>query len=184
MSRIGKHPITVPTGIKVAVEKSAVKVSGPQGSLEVSLRPGISVEIKDNHINVLRADEERKTRSIHGLMRTLIANMVKGCAEGFTKRLEIVGVGYKAEVQGSNLNLSLGFSHPVKYPLPKGITAAVEKMTSVTIKGADKQLVGQVAADIRALRRPEPYKGKGIRYADEVIRMKAGKAGKGAAAAK
>ena len=184
MSRIGKLPISVPTGVKVAVEKAGVKVSGPQGSLEVSLRPGISVEVKDNHIYVARADEERKTRALHGLMRTLIANMVRGCSEGFSKRLEIVGVGYKADVQGSNVNLSLGFSHPVKYALPKGITAAVDKLTSITIKGADKQLVGQVAADIRALRKPEPYKGKGIKYSDEVIRIKAGKAGKGAGAAK
>lgn len=178
MSRIGKQTIAVPANVKVALEGKNVKVTGPQGSLEVSVRDEISVELKDSLITVKRADESRTAKSLHGLTRTLIANMVKGTSEGFQKKLDIVGVGYKAEVQGNSLNLALGYSHPVKYELPKGISAAVEKQTAITIKGADKQLVGQVAADIRAFRKPEPYKGKGIKYSDEVIRRKAGKAGK------
>ncbi|MBE7416030.1 MAG: 50S ribosomal protein L6 [Deltaproteobacteria bacterium] len=178
MSRIGKQAIAVPANVKVALEGKKVKVTGPQGALEVSVRDEISVEVKDSQITVKRADDSRTAKSLHGLTRTLIANMVKGTSEGFQKKLDIVGVGYKAEVQGNSLNLALGYSHPVKYELPKGISAAVEKQTAITIKGADKQLVGQVAADIRAFRKPEPYKGKGIKYADEVIRRKAGKAGK------
>lgn len=180
MSRIGKLAIQVPQGVKVALEGSLVKVSGKEGALELPVRPEIKVEMKDSSIQVKRADDSRTARSLHGLTRTLIANMVKGVSEGFTKRLDIVGVGYKADVQGSTVNLALGFSHPVKYQLPKGISATVDKQTAIIIKGADKQAVGQVAADIRALRPPEPYKGKGIKYSDEVIRRKAGKAGKAA----
>lgn len=179
MSRIGKLPINLPAGVKVAVAGSRITVAGAQASLEINLNPEIKVEVKDSIVHVLRSDDGRRARSLHGLTRTLIANMVKGVTEGFQKRLDIVGVGYKAEVQGNVVNLALGYSHPIKYPLPKGISAAVDKQTAITIKGADKQLVGQVAADIRALRMPEPYKGKGIKYADEVIRRKAGKAGKG-----
>jgi len=178
MSRIGKQTIAVPANVKVAVEGKKVKVTGPQGALDLSVRDEITVELKDSEISVKRSDDSRTARALHGLTRTLIANMVKGTSEGFQKRLEIVGVGYKAEVQGNVLNMALGYSHPVKYELPKGISAAVEKQTGVIIKGADKQLVGQVAADIRAFRKPEPYKGKGIKYSDEVIRRKAGKAGK------
>ena len=178
MSRIGKQSIAVPSSVKIALEGGRVKVAGPQGTLEIHLRPEISVAVKDSQVHVARADESRTARSLHGLTRTLIANMVKGVTEGFQKRLDIVGVGYKADVQGNVLNLVLGYSHPIKYELPKGISATVDKQTSITLKGADKQLVGQVAADIRAFRKPEPYKGKGIKYAEEVIRRKAGKAGK------
>lgn len=180
MSRIGKLAITVPSGVKVALSGGTIKVNGPQGALEMPVRPEVKVNISDSVVKVERADESRAARSLHGLTRTLIANMVKGVSEGFQKKLEIIGVGYKADVQGSTVNLALGYSHPVKYELPKGITAAVEKQTLITIKGADKQTVGQVAADIRSLREPEPYKGKGIKYSDEVIRRKAGKAGKAA----
>jgi large subunit ribosomal protein L6 len=148
--------------------------------MELALRDEVTVEVDGSVIRVSRKDDSREARSLHGLTRTLISNMVKGVSEGFSKRLEIVGVGYRAEVKGTSLNLSLGYSHPINYELPKGVTASVEKQTSVILKGADKQLVGQVAAEIRGFRPPEPYKGKGIKYADEVIRRKAGKAGKGA----
>lgn len=178
MSRIGKLPIAVPASVKVAFEGNLMKVSGPQGVLELPLRSEVKVEMADSQIQVTRADDTRIPKALHGLTRTLIANMVKGVTEGFQKKLDIVGVGYKADVQGNILNLALGYSHPVKYELPNGISATVEKQTSITVKGADKQLVGQVAADIRAFRKPEPYKGKGIKYSDEVIRRKAGKAGK------
>ena len=180
MSRIGKLPITVPSNVKVAIDSGVVKTNGPTGSLDLSVRPGISVEVKGTEIIVTRDAETREGRSLHGLTRTLIANMVKGVSDGFTKKLDIVGVGYKADVQGNVVNLALGYSHPVRYELPKNVTATVEKQTAITLKGPDKQVVGQVAADIRALRPPEPYKGKGIKYSDEVIRRKAGKAGKAA----
>ncbi|MBI5234665.1 MAG: 50S ribosomal protein L6 [Deltaproteobacteria bacterium] len=182
MSRIGKNPISVPAGVKVAFDEKGrlFKASGPQGALEFVVRPEIKVDIKGSTIEVGRVDDSRLARSLHGLTRTLAANMVQGVATGFEKRLEIVGVGYKADVAGSMVNLALGFSHPVKYELPKGITASVDKQTSLLIKGPDKQLVGHVAANIRSFRPPEPYKGKGIKYANEVIRRKAGKAGKAA----
>lgn len=180
MSRIGKRPITVPAGVKASLDGKVVKVTGPQGSLELPVRSEVKVDIKGAEILVTRDNDSRISRSLHGLTRTLVANMVKGVTVGFEKKLEIIGVGYKADVQGDTVNLSLGYSHPVKYALPKGVKATVEKSTLVTIKGPDKQVVGQVAADIRALRSPEPYKGKGIKYADEVIRRKAGKAGKAA----
>lgn len=178
MSRIGKLTITVPSNVKVAIDTSRIKVDGPSGALEMPLRSEVKIDMKDSQISVSRVDESRAARSLHGLTRTLIANMLKGVTDGFQKRLDIVGVGYKADVQGATLNLALGYSHPIKYELPKGISATVEKQTAITLKGADKQLVGQVAAEIRAFRKPEPYKGKGIKYSDEVIRRKAGKAGK------
>ncbi|MBI5887429.1 MAG: 50S ribosomal protein L6 [Deltaproteobacteria bacterium] len=180
MSRIGKRPITVPAGVKVAVAGNNVKVTGKIGTLEINMRPEVGVEIQDSNIQVIRKDEGRMGGSFHGLTRTLIANMVKGVSEGFEKKLDIIGVGYKADLQGSLVNLVLGYSHPIKYQLPQGISASIEKQTAITIKGADKQLVGQVAAEIRAMRPPEPYKGKGIKYSAEVVRRKAGKAGKGA----
>ncbi|MBI5234090.1 MAG: 50S ribosomal protein L6, partial [Deltaproteobacteria bacterium] len=173
MSRIGKKPITLPQGVKLAQSKGCVKVAGPLGSLDMVLRGEMSVEVSGNAVNIIRKDESRLSRSLHGLTRTLIANMVKGVAEGFEKKLDIVGIGYKAEVKGDKLNLALGFSHPIVYDLPKGIGVTVEKQTNITLKGADKQLLGQVAAEIRSLRPPEPYKGKGIKYSDEVIRRKA-----------
>lgn len=180
MSRIGKRTVNIPANVKVTLDKGVIKASGPLGALELPLRPEVKVVLEGSEINIQRADESRAARSLHGLTRTLIDNMIKGVNEGFEKKLEIIGVGYKADIQGDVVNLSLGYSHPIKYPLPGGVKAAVDKQTLITIKGPDKQLIGQVAADIRALRMPEPYKGKGIKYANEVIRRKAGKAGKAA----
>ena len=180
MSRIGKQEIQIPSGVKVTLEGRTVKVKGPGGSLEQVLMPEINIEVTDTLVKVLRADDSRSARSLHGLVRSLVANMVTGVSVGFEKKLEIIGVGYKADVKGSVVNLTLGYSHPLDYKLPDGIKVTVDKQTSISIKGADKQAVGQVAADIRSMRKPEPYKGKGIKYADEVIRKKAGKAGKAA----
>lgn len=182
MSRIGKEPIDIASGVNVALEGSTVKVKGPNGALQYVLRDEVSLEIDGSVLRVSRKDDTRQARSMHGLTRTLIANMVKGVSEGFEKRLEIVGVGYRAEAKGNSLKLTLGYSHPIDYELPKGITATVDKQTSIVLKGADKQLVGQVAAEIRAFRPPEPYKGKGVKYVDEFIRRKAGKAAKGVGA--
>jgi len=178
MSRIGKLPIDVPQGVKLTLEGRLVKVSGPQGKLQLNLRPEIKVDIKDNVVTVSKNEETRAASELFGLTRTLVANMIKGVSEGFVKRLDIVGVGYKADVQGNVVNLALGFSHPVKFELPAGVQATVEKQTGIILKGPDKQMIGQVAANIRSLRPPEPYKGKGIKYSDEVVRRKAGKAGK------
>jgi len=178
MSRIGKLPINVPQGVKLALEGRLVKVSGPQGNLQLELRPEINLEVNGNVFTVKKAEDTRSARELFGLTRTLVANMVQGVSEGFTKRLDIVGVGYKADVQGNVVNLALGFSHPIKYELPAGVQATVEKQTGIILKGPDKQMIGQVAANIRSLRPPEPYKGKGIKYSDEVVRRKAGKAGK------
>jgi large subunit ribosomal protein L6 len=182
MSRIGKEPINIASGVKLELEGNTVKVKGPNGELNYALRDEVSVEVEGSVVRVVRKNDSRIARSVHGLTRTLIANMLKGVSEGFEKRLKIVGVGYRAEVKGNTLNITLGYSHPINYELPKGINAAVEKQTSITLKGADKQLVGQVAAEIRAFRPPEPYKGKGVKYADEFIRRKAGKAAKGVGA--
>lgn len=178
MSRIGKLPINVPQGVKLSVEGRLVKVSGPQGKLEIDVRPEIKVDFKDNVVSVSKVEDSRMASGLFGLTRTLIANMITGVSEGFVKRLDIVGVGYKADVQGNVVNMALGYSHPIKYELPSGVSATVEKQTGIILKGADKQLVGQVAANIRSFRPPEPYKGKGIKYSDEVVRRKAGKAGK------
>lgn len=182
MSRIGKQPIQIPGAVKVAVDGAVVKVAGPLGSLECAVRPEIKVEVKGPVIEVTRNDETRTARSLHGLTRSLIANMVKGVTVGYEKKLDIIGVGYKADVQGGVINFALGYSHPIAYSLPKGVSATVDKQTSIVVKGPDKQVIGQVAAEIRALRPPEPYKGKGIKYSDEVVRRKAGKAGKAAGA--
>ena len=181
MSRIGIQPIDIPAGVKVALDGKVVSVTGPKGSLTQDIREEISVKIDGSVITLSRKNEERESVAFHGLMRSLVANMVTGVANGFEKKLEIIGVGYRADVKGSDLNLLLGFSHPIKYALPKGITASVDKQTMISIMGADKQLVGQVAADIRAYRKPEPYKGKGVRYLGEQVRRKAGKAGKAGA---
>ncbi|MDH4227770.1 MAG: 50S ribosomal protein L6 [Deltaproteobacteria bacterium] len=178
MSRIGKKPIKIPGGVKIAKEGQLVKVSGPKGNLSFPVRKEITVSTDGTTVTVTRSAESNLVKGLHGLTRTLISNMIKGVTDGFEKKLEIVGVGYKAEVKGAEINFALGFSNPVVYALPQGISAAVDKQTLVSIKGADKKMVGQVAAEIRSLRPPEPYKGKGIKYADEVIRRKAGKAGK------
>ncbi len=180
MSRIGIQQVALPDGVKATLAGSTLKVNGKGGNLELDIKEEISLEITDKCITVKRRDDTREVRALHGLFRSLVANMVTGVSVGFEKKLEIVGVGYRADVQGSVMNLALGYSHPIKYELPKGIKATVDKQTSILIQGADKQVVGQVAADIRSMRPPEPYKGKGIKYADETIRRKAGKAGKGA----
>lgn len=177
MSRIGKQPIPVPSAAKIEIKDDHLVVSGPKGEITQSLFPGFPVTMEDGVITVDRPGETGSDRSLHGLLRSLIANAVQGVSEGWTKQLEIIGVGYRAEVQGSNINLALGYSHPVIYPIPDGISVEVDKQNRVTITGADKQQVGQVAAELRKLRKPDPYKGKGVRYAGEQIRRKVGKAG-------
>jgi large subunit ribosomal protein L6 len=176
MSRIGRAPISVPQGVEVKQAGSALEVKGPKGILSQHIPTGISLEIGVGVIHVKRKGDAKRVRSLHGLMRTLIANMVTGVTQGFEKGLEIVGIGYRANVQGKNLQLSLGYSHPVLYAIPEGIELVVEKQNKITVKGTDKQKVGQVAAEIRSFRKPEPYKGKGIRYIGEQVRRKAGKA--------
>jgi len=177
MSRIGKLPITVPAGVTVTVDGNTVKVKGPKGELSHKLPGGITLDREDNTLNVKRESEETNHKSLHGLTRSLIANMVEGVTKGYSKQLEITGVGFKAEVRPYGLQLALGFSHPIEYRAPAGIKLTAPQPTAVTIEGPDKALVGQVAAELRNLRPPEPYKGKGIKYAGEVIRRKAGKAG-------
>lgn len=181
MSRIGKQPIEIPTGVTVNVSGSTVTVKGAKETLSIDVRDEVKVAVEGAVANVTRADDSRTARSLHGLTRSLIANMIIGVSTGFEKNLEIVGVGYKAELKGDVLNMILGYSHNIPYKLPKGITAKVDKNTEVKISGADKQVVGQVAAELRSLRPPEPYKGKGVKYQGEHIKRKAGKAGKAGA---
>ena len=177
MSRIGKKPIELPKGVEVKQDGNAVTVKGPKGSLSTTLIPGISVKVENNVLQFARANEEQKSRAFHGLVRALVANNVRGVSEGFKRELDIVGVGYRAEVKGKEVVFQLGYSHPVRFPIPQGIDIAVDaKSGHVTVTGIDKQKVGQTAAEIRSLREPDPYKGKGIKYSDEVIRRKAGKA--------
>jgi len=178
MSRIGKLPIEIPKGVNVTYKDTFIQVEGPKGTLSRNLMEGVSVELSDSSIVVSRVDDSIKSRSAHGLTRTLVSNMVTGVTKGFETALEISGVGYRAEVKGEILNLSLGYSHPINFQLPKGISVEVEKMTKVLVKGIDKELVGQTSAKIREFRSPEPYKGKGIKYAGEKILRKAGKTGK------
>jgi large subunit ribosomal protein L6 len=178
MSRIGKKPIPIPAKVTVTVDGQSVTVKGPKGELSRVLPDGVVVAQEGETIVVQRENESRKARERHGLCRTLIANMIEGVADGYQKRLEIQGVGYRAQVQGKNLNLSVGYSHPVIFEPPEGIQFAVESNTNVIVSGIDKEIVGNIAAKIRASRPPEPYKGKGVRYAGEYIRRKAGKAGK------
>ena len=177
MSRIGKRPIVIPKGVTVTVDGSDVKVKGPRGELERTVHSLISVTVSDGQITVARPDEEPQSKALHGLTRTLVFNMVEGVTTGFKKQLEIVGVGYKAEARPYGLQLALGFSHPVEYRAPKGIKLSAPQPTSIVIEGANKETVGQVAAELRQLRPPEPYKGKGIKYVGEIVRRKAGKAG-------
>ncbi len=178
MSRIGKQPIPIPDKVQVVLEGRKITVKGPKGSLTREIHPLATVENTGKELLVKRRDDTRRSRSIHGLTRTLVNNMVVGVSQGFSKELIVTGVGYKVEENGKGLELHLGYSHPIEFPVPEGITARVEKKKEIkiTIEGYDKELVGLVAARIRALRPPEPYKGKGIRYADEVIQRKAGKA--------
>ncbi len=179
MSRIGKQPITIPAGVDVTIDGSRVQVKGPKGELVHEAPATITVAREGDVILVTRPDDERANRALHGLTRSLVANMVVGVAEGFARELDIVGVGYRALAQGSNrIELQLGFSHPVHFDAPAGVTFEVPQPTHITIRGCDKQLVGQVAANIRKIRKPEPYKGKGIRYADERVLRKAGKSAK------
>ena len=177
MSRIGKLPVVLSQGVTATVDGSRVEVKGPKGSLGLTVHERLAVSVDNGAVVVRRKDDERESRAVHGLTRTLIANMVTGVTKGFEKTLEISGVGYRAEVQGQTLTMQLGYSHPVKYVLPKGISAKVDRNVVVTISGIDKELVGQTAATIRAFRRPDVYKGKGIKYADERLRRKAGKSG-------
>ena len=177
MSRIGKLPVPVPNGVTVTVDGNTVKVKGPKGELSHRLPGGITVDRGDNALNIQRASDETNHKSLHGLTRSLIANMMEGVTKGYRKQLEITGVGYKAEVRPYGLQLALGFSHSIEYKAPAGIKLTAPQPTQIVIDGADKALVGQVAAELRSLRPPEPYKGKGIRYAGEIIRRKAGKAG-------
>ncbi len=177
MSRIGKRPVTIPGNVKVNIIGQTVTVEGPKGTLSRTLRPEVSVAIEDGTLFVTRAGDDKDERSLHGLSRTLVANMVEGVTNGFTKSLDLVGVGYRATLQGRKLVLTVGYSHPVEIDPPQGIEIAVEGTNKVHVKGADKQLVGDIAADIRSVRPPEPYKGKGIKYAGEVVRRKAGKSG-------
>jgi large subunit ribosomal protein L6 len=175
MSRVGKAPIALPSGVTVTVEGGVVKVKGPKGALESKLAADVSVRVEENTLTVERGSESKQVRSLHGTTRALVANMVKGVSEGFFRNLDIIGVGYGAELKGKNLHLRIGFSHPCVYEPPQGIEIEVPESTRIVVRGTDKQLVGQVAADIRAFRPPEPYKGKGIRYHDEYVRRKAGK---------
>jgi large subunit ribosomal protein L6 len=179
MSRIGRLPIPVPSGVDVAIDGQTVSVKGPKGSLAHTVAAPIAVErTEDGVLQVTRPDDERASRALHGLSRTLIANMITGVTEGYSKTLEIVGVGYRVQARGSDLEFALGYSHPVPVKAPDGITFTVEAPTRLRVTGIDKQQVGQVAANIRKLRKPDPYKGKGVRYQGEVIKRKVGKTGK------
>jgi large subunit ribosomal protein L6 len=177
MSRIGKLPVIVPAGVTVKIDGNHVSVKGPQGELSRTIPSNISISMDGNTITLTRPSDENKDKAMHGLSRTLVANMVEGCSKGYMKSLEITGVGYKAEPKPFGLQLALGYSHQIQYKAPAGIKLSAPQPTQVVIEGADKEKVGQVAAEIRLLRPPEPYKGKGIKYTGEVIRRKAGKAG-------
>lgn len=179
MSRIGNAPVAIPGGVEITASPSEVKVKGPKGELATELPEGITVEVEEGSVKLVRANDERETKALHGLVRSLVNNMIIGVSEGFQKDLELRGVGYRVAAKGKDaLELQLGFSHPVSYKAPAGIEFEVPEQTKIMVKGIDKQVVGQVAADIRAFREPEPYKGKGIRYVGEYVIRKAGKAAK------
>ena len=178
MSRIGRMPIDIPGGVEVKIDGQAVTVKGPKGELELTVASPIEVAIEDNQVVVTRPDDERNSRSLHGLTRTLIANQIIGVTQGYSKGLEVVGTGYRVQAKGEGVEFALGFSHPVTVNPPAGITFTVEGNNKLTVSGIDKQAVGEVAANIRKIRKPEPYKGKGERYAGEIVRRKAGKSGK------
>ena len=182
MSRIGKAPVTIPSGVKVKIEGPQLHIEGPKGKLSIVVPDSLTVNQDQQHLKVERQGEESSDKAMHGLYRALINNMVQGVVSGFSKELEIVGVGYRAQLQGKQLSLSVGFSHPVVMDIPQGITVEVPKPTVVIVRGFDKQLVGQFAANLRRVAPPEPYKGKGIKYAGEMIRRKAGKAATGSGA--
>lgn len=177
MSRIGKRPIDIPKGVTVTLEKGQMTVKGPRGELSRRLHPAMQIAVEDSTITVGRPSEENEHKALHGLTRTLIANMVEGVTSGFRKNLELVGVGYRAETKPFGLQLALGYSHPIQYKAPEGIKLTATAPTAITVEGSNKEVVGQVAAEIRSLRPPEPYKGKGVKYQGEQVRRKAGKAG-------
>jgi large subunit ribosomal protein L6 len=180
MSRIGRMPVVLQKGVNAVLNDGMLTMEGPKGRLQTRVAPGYAVEIGADRIEVKRPGDSQQQRALHGLMRKLVANMAQGVSNGFSRVLEINGVGYRAELRGSNINLTLGYSHPIIYQLPPGVTARVDRQVIITLESADRQLLGSVAAEIRALRPPEPYKGKGIKYAAETIRRKAGKAAAGA----
>jgi len=181
MSRIGRQPVSIPQGVKVNLDGAVVRAEGPKGKLSQPIPAGLSAKIENNQLLISRSGDDRKVRALHGLARALMANMVTGVKDGFERKLEIVGIGYRAQLQGRAIQLALGYSHPVIFPLPEGVTAEIDRQVSITLRGADKAVLGQTAAKLRALRKPDPYKGKGIRYANEVVRKKVGKkAGAGA----
>jgi large subunit ribosomal protein L6 len=182
MSRIGRKPVSIPQGVKVNLDGAVIRAEGPKGKLSQPVPAGISAKIENNQLVISRSGEDRKVRALHGLARALVANMVTGVKDGFERKLEIVGIGYRAQLQGGRvIQLALGYSHPVIFPLPEGVTAEIDRQVSITLRGADKAVLGQTAAKLRALRKPDPYKGKGIRYQNEVVRRKVGKkAGAGA----
>lgn len=177
MSRIGKNPVAVPDGVDVSIDGSRVTVKGPKGEVSNVLPESVSVKLEDGEVKVERPSDAARDKAMHGLARSLVANMVEGVTEGFSKRLEILGVGYRAEASGDTVRLTLGFSHPIVYDVPEGIEVATPSPTQIEIRGADKQRVGQVAAELRGYRPAEPYKGKGVRYQGEQVRRKAGKTG-------
>jgi large subunit ribosomal protein L6 len=178
MSRIGKLPVAIPKDVKVDFNNNLISAAGPKGSLDLKIPDTIDVKIQDGEILVLKRDDSRDSRRVQGLIRSLVDNVISGVSKGFEKKLNIVGVGYKAAVKGDVLNMALGYSHPINYKIPSGINIDVDRLTSITVSGLDKQLVGSVAAKIRSFRPPEPYKGKGIKYKEEFIKRKVGKAGK------
>ena len=181
MSRIGRQPVNIPQGVKVLVEGATVRAEGPKGKLMQAVPVGVTAKLENNQILISRSGDDRKVRALHGLARALVANMVTGVKDGFERKLEIVGIGYRAQVQGRVIQLALGYSHPIIFPLPEGVTVEIDRQVSITLRAADKAVLGQTAAKLRALREPDPYKGKGIRYSDEVVRRKVGKkAGAGA----
>ncbi|MGC9373371.1 MAG: 50S ribosomal protein L6 [Thermovirgaceae bacterium] len=177
MSRIGRKPISLPDGVTVTEESGTIRVKGPKGELSMDLVPGVKVDVNGQAVSVTRTSEDKRTRAFHGMTRALVNNLVVGVSQGFEKRLEIVGVGWRAQMQGKTLVLNLGYSNPVQYEPPEGVEITIDGPTKISVKGIDKQAVGQTAAVIRGFRPPEPYKGKGIRYADEYVIRKAGKAG-------
>jgi large subunit ribosomal protein L6 len=177
MSRIGKKPIPVPDKVKVEIKPNSVVVTGPKGTVTNPIPPGITFEHKDKQVLAIRKDDSGPQRAFHGLARALVANAVKGVTEGFKRELEIVGVGYRAEARKNSVVFTLGYSHPIEYPIPPGINITVDKQTKLVVTGVDRQQVGQIAANIRSLRKPDPYKNKGIRYTGELLKKKAGKAG-------
>jgi large subunit ribosomal protein L6 len=175
MSRIGKKPIPIPQGVKVQLDGLTVRAEGPKGKLSQVVPDGLTPKVADGTLVIERSGEDRRVRALHGLARALVANMVTGVKDGFERKLEIVGIGYRAQMQGKSIQLALGYSHPVIFPLPEGVTAEIDRQVAITLRGPDKAVLGETAAKLRSLRKPDPYKGKGIRYAGEQVRRKVGK---------